>query len=134
MNQLKRNMGTKLNAKTILKSFLIISFFAQLINSGCIAQTVDWRRVTWIQNEYGSSAQTVSQKQSDYDWWYDHCTGYETNGTPIGYIAAGVGKYRCAERSGATLQNPVKLTTQIRSKLTTIFSGEDFKVNAHLGC
>ena len=59
--------------------------------------TVDWRNYSWVSNDYNPPHGSVDQRHSDYDWWYDHCTGYQdpiTKTNHIGYIACGVSKYR----------------------------------------
>lgn len=87
---------------------IIIIFITFLISNKILSQgpPVEWRNYSWINHEYNSNVY-VDQRHSDYDWWYDHCTGYTnpiTKTGHIGYIAAGVGKYRCAERSNAGAQ------------------------------
>ena len=100
-NIFMKNTQTVNQAFTQIKTTIAILLL--LLNITTQAQTVNWRSVTWLQKEYGSTANTVTQRQSDYDWWYDHATGYDrTTGTHIGYIAAGVSDYRCAERSNIT--------------------------------
>ena len=81
------------NLKILILLSLCAASSASTLNS---QPTVDWRSYTWIGHDYNSS-QTVSQRASDYDWWYDHCTGYQnpiSKTNHIGYIACGVGKYR----------------------------------------
>jgi hypothetical protein len=83
----------------------LLSISALLFSGMLFAQpNVDWRNYSWIQNDY-NSLNTVSQRESDYDWWYDHCTGYQnplTKTGHIGYITCGVGKYRASMNSPLT--------------------------------
>lgn len=83
----------------------VLLIFTSLLSGMLFAQpNVDWRNYSWIQNDY-NSLQTVNQRESDYDWWYDHCTGYQnplTKTGHIGYITCGVGKYRAFANSPLT--------------------------------
>jgi hypothetical protein len=78
-----------------------------LVVSSALAQLspeVNWRNYSYINHEYKSTV-PVTQRFSDYDWWYDHCTAYTTPATKtghLGYIACGTSKYRCAERSNTS--------------------------------
>jgi hypothetical protein len=76
------------------KLHILIIIFA-VMSTGC--SPIVWRNFTWIEKDYRSQGFNVEQRYSDYDWWYDHCTGYTnpTNKTGhFGYVACGVSKYR----------------------------------------
>ncbi len=51
---------------------------------------VNWENHSWLY--FGSTGNYIPQKSYQEDWWYDHCSGYQTppnSGTFYGYIAAG---------------------------------------------
>ena len=84
----------------ILMGLVALSSLAT-IKAQINAPGVDWQNFTWLKHEYKSTT-PVAQRYSDYDWWYDHCTGYANPSTKtghLGYFGCGVSKYRCTERS-----------------------------------
>ncbi len=80
-----------------------------LSNASAQSPAVNWRNFSWIDHEYKSTV-PVDRRHSDYDWWYDHCTAYTNLANKTGhtgYIACGVGKFRCAERLGGSTATPL---------------------------
>ena len=90
--------------------FLLVFLFtnnfatAQGLPPDPIQMCVKWRNFSWLDREYYYPNAPVNQRNSDYDWWYDHCTAYNITGGIDGYIACGVSKYR-ADRN--TLNPPI---------------------------
>jgi hypothetical protein len=66
----------------LLNCVLLLSLFFNKIFAQ--SPNVEWKNFTWIDREYKSSSY-VDQRHSDYDWWYDHCTGYTNPLTKTGH-------------------------------------------------
>ena len=96
--------------------------FIFVFNYSIFAQSpsVEWYNFSWLDKEYVGGAY-VDQRHSDYDWWYDHCTAYSNPATKtghLGYIAVGVSKYRCAERTNPSAPALVYDETSLNGCIT----------------